>query len=547
MSETQTPNAERAETPDSLDDESTTHALEWKRVHRITPFVRGWIAIAAILVVAAQNSGEDLLADGVSSTEIMFVSGGTFLVAIIVILFGWLSWRKIRYSYDNEAIYFNSGIVFRQERKVRLDRVQAIDIVRPLIARFFGLAELAITSASGGNSNIKLGFIKEAEAEQLRIELLARASGAVKAAPAVPTTQQHEAHVAAEADATAPVVGATPAPVLVDSTPESPERVIYEIPPKRIIAAALLSTATIITLILIIVGVSLFIAGQQQYALMLLPVLFGVGPYTWNRFVGEYGFTGAISPDGIRVRYGLLETRSKTIPPGRVQAVRIRQGALWRRFGWWRVDVNIAGELEVGGNSSLESILLPVGTRTEAVDALWLVLPDLGTANPLELLEAAMNGKGPEQGFTTSPRSARWLDPWSYRRNGFVVTDRALIIRKGFFMRTVEVIPHERTQSIGAKQGPMQRALGIASFSLHSTPGSIIPKVAHLELTTVRDLLVEQAQRAREARAKAGPEQWLATVAERLDLHDETTPDTTQLAHNGDSAVAEESKATDSL
>ena len=40
-----------------------------------------------------------------------------------------------------------------------------------------------------------------------------------------------------------------------------------------------------------------------------------------KRVLGEYGFTVAESSDGLRLRHGLLDKRTQTIPPGRVQAV----------------------------------------------------------------------------------------------------------------------------------------------------------------------------------------------------------------------------------
>lgn len=542
-------------------------ALDWQPVHRATPFIRSWIVLVAIGFGAVNMFGQDALPEdgsvGVSLDEIrveLIVFGIVLLVSLLgAIIFGYLSWRKMRYAYDYESVYINSGIVFRQERKVRLDRIQSIDIVRPLVARIFGLAELTITSAAGGESNAQIGFLKEEQANSLRIALLARASGAVarrhetsyaSAPQAGPhglanvegnehgeglvtdphlSAQTHEAGIdgtlfnapGSQLDGAHPAVNS-----VMHGQPlqDVQERIIYEVPPARIILGGLLSFTTIMAIVSVLVIAGLFIFGNSGLAVAFLPALFGFGPAAWNKIVGEYGFTGAIAADGIRVRHGLLETRSKTIPPGRVQAVRLRQSLLWRKAKWWRVDVNVAGQtMETNGSSiSMESVLLPVGTSREALDALWLVLPDLGSENPLELLEAAMVKQGPGHGFSTSPRSARWLDPLSYKRNGFAVTDRALVFRTGWFSREVTVVPHERTQSIGAKQGPLQRALDVATFSVHSTMGSIAPSVPHQGLDDVRQLLADQADRARSARAHAGPEQWLAQITQIQDAKDDS-------------------------
>ncbi len=57
-------------------------------------------------------------------------------------------------------------------------------------------------------------------------------------------------------------------------------------------------------------------------------------------------------------------------------------------------------------------------------------------------------------------------------------------------------------------QGPLQRRLGLASFELHSTPGPVQPRVAHLASATAADLLDHQAERARVARGAAS-DAWL--------------------------------------
>ncbi|WP_448631245.1 PH domain-containing protein [Cellulomonas soli] len=96
------------------------------------------------------------------------------------------------------------------------------------------------------------------------------------------------------------------------------------------------------------------------------------------------------------------------------------------------------------------------------------------------------------------------------------MTGRALLARSGRVWRQVDIVPHERTQSLGLAQGPVQRRLGLASFVVHSTPGPVSPQVAHLDAVVVAELLDEQSRRARTARAGAGPEQWSRAVTEGL-------------------------------
>src|SRR5699024_2458005 len=78
----------------------------------------------------------------------------------------------------SDAVELHAGVIFRQRRYMRLDRLQAVDIVRPFFARIFGLSKLSLHAADGSETTLTLEYRKEAEAEQLRREILYLASGA---------------------------------------------------------------------------------------------------------------------------------------------------------------------------------------------------------------------------------------------------------------------------------------------------------------------------------------------------------------------------------
>jgi putative membrane protein len=289
---------------------------------------------------------------------------------------------------------------------------------------------------------------------------------------------------------------------------------VYEVPPSRLLLS-LLRLPGVWIAVLGLAGLGVVVALTRNVGILMsaLPAVLGVGGFLFQRFAGEFGFRAALSPDGIRLRHGLLETRAQTIPPGRVQAVSLVQGPLWRGPDWWRVRVNVAGYGVGEGGGESQNVLLPVGPRAEALTAVGLVLPDLGAGDleeTLALLDEALTGDArTDRWFVTSPRRARLLDPWSWRRNGYAVTGRALLARGGRFVRRTEVVPHERTQSLGLEQGPWQRRRGLASVALHSTPGPVAPTVYHLDEAEAARLLAEQSERARAARAAAGPERWM--------------------------------------
>jgi putative membrane protein len=480
--------------------------LEWRRVHPVTPLVRGWAVVGAAFVILGQQS----LDGGPRGGLIALVTSEywwTLLAALAAIaLVGWgysvLAWRMTTYAIGEETVHLRRGILFRQQRHARLDRLQSVDIRQPLVARFFGLCELTLETAGGTDSGIAIGFLKGSDADELRAELLARAAG-LKVARDTGIQDAVEQPVEPEAHGTP--VPAPAAPV----TLEAPQVPVLTVPLGRLIASVVRSGA-MITLVVWALGVLVVMIATGELAVISasLPAVLGAGGYLFGRLTGEFDFRVAISPDGVRLRHGMLETRSQTIPPGRVQAVRLVQSVLWRGRDWWRVQVNVAG---YGGESEEKnSVLLPVGTREEALTVLSLVLPDLGVDEPRRILDAGLDGDSrTESAYVNAPRRTRILDPVAWRRNGFTVTGRALLLRRGRMVKVLDVVPHERTQSLGLVQGPWQRRLGVASFQVHSTEGPVHPEVPHLEADDAARLMAEQALRARTARASAGPERWM--------------------------------------
>src|SRR5699024_2256087 len=71
----------------------------------------------------------------------------------------------------------------------------------------------------------------------------------------------------------------------------------------------------------------------------------------------NFNFTARTSDSGVRVTSGMLSTSSHTIPPGRIQAIQIYQSIAYRIFGWYRIQVTVAGY----GLTDSSTIVLPVG------------------------------------------------------------------------------------------------------------------------------------------------------------------------------------------
>lgn len=534
---------------------------EWTRTHVISPLLGGWPVIGLVATIVLYNRapgwvGVDettqVLTNTLTQAPLWFALGALVILGVTVGI-AYLQWRVNKFRLGDDAIHQRSGLVFRQRRQAPLDRLQAIDVVQPLLARIFGFAVLKVEVAGGENSGISLEYLRLGDAEVMRNELLAIAAGVKRAKARGQSITAHAVaaqlvgggedsvhQAAAPSDGAAGAAGAAGADhdkepqhsqhvglfrgqrVSEDSlaTPPAPEREIYRVPVGRLLGSLALSgpTLTIVSIpVLMGLGalalpfdIEVVIAAVLAGGLFsVLPALLGVVTFFWVRFNTGFGFRAALSQDGIRLRHGALETRRQTVPPGRVQAVRFHQSFFWRGKDWWRVSINVAGYQE---NQESVSTLLPVGTRDDALTALWLVLPDLGDPDPAGTVSAAMSGVGDGGGFISSPKRARIFDPLQWRQRGVRATDRALLIRRGRFAREVFVVPHERTQSLQLAQGPLQRWRGLATFVVHSTNGPVRPVAQHLSTADARALLESQAQRAAQSRKRQTPEQWMSAV-----------------------------------
>ena len=351
----------------------------WQRVHPASPFVRGWVALAALFFFFGRDSFERLLQGGPVFDERLagrapwlLLGGGTVL--LLTVLGFVLSWYFTRYQVADGYVRVNTGFLFKQQRQARLDRVQAIDVVQPLLARIFGLAELRFEVADAGQSAVHLAYLRADEARRLRATILASASGAAGGTAPPEPGQQDQTGRPGQPQAAAV---------------EAPEHAVLTVPPPRLAGSLVLSEQSVFIVLAAVASVVLSaVTENRSFYFYLIPAGLGLVAAYWNSFNKGYNFTAAVSADGIRLHYGLLDTQAQTLPPGRIQALRVSQPPLWRIFGWYRIQINVAGYGAAGSNGegSSRTTLLPVGTLPEVLTMLSLVLPDPGT--PTQPVEA---------------------------------------------------------------------------------------------------------------------------------------------------------------
>ncbi|MFD9390230.1 PH domain-containing protein [Streptomyces sp. NPDC060000] len=424
-------------------------------MHPVTPFRRAWAPVAVVVGWAVHDPNQ-------AQEQLTRLTTTTLLIALAVLvpaasLYGFLTWWFTHFSVTESEVRIRTGLLFRRAAHIRLERIQAIDVSRPLLARIAGVAKLRL-DVVGAEKKDELAFLGEEEARVLRAELLARAAGF--------------------------------APETAHEVGEAPARELLRVPARELAIALALTGATWGALLAaLVVPPVLWLATHSVWTVLAtgVPLLGAAGASSAGRFVGEYDWTVGESPDGLRIDHGLLDRTHETVPPGRVQTVRIVQPLLWRRRGWVRVELDVAG--------SANSVLVPVAPREAAEAVVARVLPGVGVPADASL--------------SRPPRRAGRCVPVWWRGYGIAVTDAVFATRHGLLRRSLALVPHAKVQSVRLTQGPWQRLWRLAD--VHVDTGADKTVTARLrDAQEAAELLRAQAQRSRTGRLDARPDRWMA-------------------------------------
>lgn len=321
-----------------------------------------------------------------------------------------------------------------------------------------------------------------------------------------------------------------PMPVAAD--PSRPP--IFRISNVRLIASIMLEHLVwLVPAVALMVGAAVCVAiidGESPFLIFMaiLPGMFapmvGYVVALWTRFDGAANFK--ITPSGqggVTLRYGFTGTHTQNVMVERIQALAVEQPILWRAFGWYRIKMTIAGiGIEKNENQKLvtRNVALPVGNKQETLMVLHLLLPALDEGQAQVLLDTAngsLNSQKPQvPAMIVTPSSARWMDLLTWKRNGVTTvgytagsvqastridSDAArssvgehtrgdlLLIRGGYFIRTLSIVPVSRVLSVSWGQGPLQRAFGCASVHFGTVPGPVRTLMMHLPPRICEDLV----------------------------------------------------------
>lgn len=498
----------------------------WRRMHPLTPLMQGGLALLVILGIIVANlremlielfvgesySGggpEELVQTVIAEGMLGIGIAAIFALILLIVFFSWLSWRVHTYRITGEAVENRSGILFKKHRRAPLDRIQSVNLQRPLLARILGLTKIEVQTGGQGGK-VELAYLGHRDAKTVREQIVrsaARSQGEDDSAVA----DAEVGAVTAAADTSAAAVGYDGtaygeaqgsfdrrvqefADFDIDASART-SGVLVSVPVPRLIGSILLSWEMLFTAAILIGIVVIAIVRSPGALVGLIPLALVMVGLIFGQFNKGFNFTLTRSREGIRTSAGLTATNTETIPLGRVHSVEAMQPLGWRIFGWWKVRINVAGySVSQGGQNSNRNIVLPVGRAEDALRVLEALLPDaFDEEHPLG---DALTGAG--AGYVGPGHRAAWVLWFGRRRAGVQLVaqgaddERATLrIRRGALTRSLIVAPLLRAQSVQLRRPLVHRMLGLASIQTHTVLGPIGVEARGLALPTAREFFDE--------------------------------------------------------
>lgn len=473
---------------------SEAEETPWRRLHPASLAVnllpeawrtaRGaWPLFLALLV------GGDDMGLRVADLSLLLLFTGLTLVRTV------LHYLTLRYRLHDGRLELRSGLLNRRSRTMDPKRIQNIELVRNPFHRLSGLVELRIETAGDASTEGLLSALDLAEAERLRDGLRRneRTAGEVEA-PASPPESALLSLGVVEVIAfgltrrtmgTAAVLSAVFYQVMTVSDPEEAQQVAANLGGATLAGAILLAFAGSFVL-----SVGQAVLRHHRFRLLKID----------DRLVTEEG---------------LATRRRVEMPLSKVQIVQADETLLRRSMGYGTVMIETAGLGASEGQVSQAEAMLPMVERGELARLSATAIPlldidpwtdALRPPHPRALVRAAIRGfvTGGVLGLGVTalyfPWGAvglvafplfgvvvAWLD-WTWQ--GWRVTARAVVSRRGFFKRQTWIVARDKVQSVHIGQSPFMRWQGLASVVVRVAGSDVLlPEIGLPEALQVLDAL----------------------------------------------------------
>lgn len=450
---------------------------------------RSWVLVVALLFGRGGGAPGEAMFDMVDMALLAFLFTGTVGNTVVHYL-------TLRYRVSGDALELRSGLLNRQVRVFKADRIQNMELVRNVFHRVSGLVEVRIETASGGEVEGELSALDERSAKAL----IAALDGARSRGRPVETTEESDW------------------PVLVETRPF--DLVAYGITGARFGAIAV--AAGVIFEI---------VTTQDPGAIERLPGTFGaIGGVAllaaaisgaWMVSVGgtllrHWGFRlRQKGRETLVAEEGLFTKRRVELSRRKVQVVSVLQPAVRRMLLGVATIVVETAAVRAGQDGTQRAVArVPIVHHDHVDGVLAHLVPGADRVSELPLKPPADNAlyrawiRATWQGVLIAVLTIGWFGWWGtpallaiplllgvatldHRHQGWTITDDLVVSRSGWWSRRTDIVERSKLQSIDRAQGVILRRYGLGLVVVRFAGGSVsLPLVTWEEAAAIQDELL---------------------------------------------------------
>ncbi len=369
----------------------------------------------------------------------------------------------LRYRLSAGNLEIKSGLFHRRSRVLSPYRIQNIELVQNPLHKLSGLVELRIETAGDASTEGLLSALQVREAERLKenLERLARAG------------REEEAKTEGEA-----IVRISPMELLA-----------YGLSQRRVGTVAILFAVGMEGLSLLDPLAARQVIGELSAGRVAALLMLAFAS-TWivsggQALLRHFGFQLTLQSGRLVTSEGLLTRRRVEIPRSKVQLVRIDEPWLRRQMGFGTALIETAALGMADGEVRQAEGVVPMVPQVslgalvrQASPAIeidpWSV--PLQPAHPRALYRAIIGRLG--RAVLLAGAAGLLLAPWGWlalaliplsilvawldwKKQGWLITPRMIISRRGYFTRKTWIIDRQKIQSVYLGDTPLMRWHGL--------------------------------------------------------------------------------------
>lgn len=408
--------------------------------------------------------------------------GYALITAGVILIYDFFKWLRFTYEVHGGDFHIQSGVLIRNDRYIRIARIQSVQIQTNVLLRLISLVQLRLDTADPANKgDVILAALSRHEADRVR-RLLGHGGETAEDLPSatgVQTTEPGKVYRLSGRDflfatLTSSSIGIIG--VLLALWSYAGNMVSDQLMNRSIHRFILLPPAALIPLIIL--------------ALMVLWLCSAA--VTFFRW-GNFRLT--VTPDKWQIHKGILETADATYLKNRVQAIRIHEEWLQQLSGFCTIYAECSGSVDNDKNKEGSVLVFPIIRKRELQSFLDAVIPEFSgsiACAPVPLRGQIYTMMKSVLPLTAVPvifpfffRWGLWLWPvlpvvmvlilLQSRSSGCRQDGERLIFSHRLFAKARTITLRNRIQTFTASQSFIQRQLGFGScsISIRSSAGQV--------------------------------------------------------------------------